>query len=164
MARDDAGTSACPDSGASRPDHASKRENATATHRTLTGNASALLRGCAMLTPRYGDIANADVVQPHVHMPPDVGTTITVSNNKTPPPPTAPSSATLSRCFAGALRLRRATVCAHINPRTSPRQIEAHHPQYVTTAHRCTPVARRNERARATSERGTRGGRRQPPR
>ncbi|WP_222114773.1 hypothetical protein, partial [Halomonas sp. C22] len=42
-------------------------------HRALIGNAFALLRGCAPLTPRYGDIANADVVQPHVHMPPDVG-------------------------------------------------------------------------------------------
>ena len=136
MARDDAGTSACPDSGASRPDHASKRENATATHRTLTGNASALLRGCAMLTPRYGDIANADVVQPHVHMPPDVGTTITVSNNKTPPPPTVPSPATLPRCFAGALCLRRAT--------------------FSTASY--APVARRNDRARATSDGGTREG------
>ncbi|GGW40211.1 hypothetical protein GCM10007157_33690 [Vreelandella hamiltonii] len=40
--------------GASRPDHASKRENATAAHRALIGNALALLRGCALLTPRYG--------------------------------------------------------------------------------------------------------------
>ena len=42
--------------GASRPDYASKRENATAAHRALIGNAFALLRGCAPLTPRYGVI------------------------------------------------------------------------------------------------------------
>ncbi len=34
---------------------------------------------------------------------------------------------------------------AHIQPKALPRQIEPHQPQYVTTANRGTPVARRND-------------------
>ena len=44
--------------GASRPDYATINNHATAAHVPSSATLTALLRGCAPLTPRYGVIAN----------------------------------------------------------------------------------------------------------